>query len=107
MGGQDKKSLSPIRTKTWRQIEIEFGPETLNVKVPPTCCILTMQEMPHLTHTRDAVWSALSQPIGCDSLSSVIENKDGRPGDLTVSIAVSDITRPVPYRALAIRPCPM
>jgi nickel-dependent lactate racemase len=98
MPGQDRRSLSSTRMKTWRQIEIEFGPETLNVKVPPTCSILTMQEIPHVTHPREAVREALSQPIGCGSLSSVIHNKDGRPGNLTVAIAVSDITRPVPYR---------
>lgn len=83
--------------KRWKEIEIVFGQSSLNVKVPPQTEILTMRDLHPLPDPQTAVENALRYPIGAPPLGELVRIK-GSTGSLTVAIAVSDITRPVPYR---------
>ena len=85
-------------TKDWKQIEVEFGDDFLDISVPPECEILQMKKMLPLTQSKQEIANALNNPIGSAHLSEVIQSK-GKPVDeITVCVTVSDITRPAPYR---------
>ncbi len=93
-----KKAVKKIDTKGWKNIPVEFGQNVLEVSVPPTCVQLTMKEVPALSDPGAAFEKAFSSPVGSPSLEEIIRKKDKRPEELSVAIAVSDITRPVPYK---------
>jgi nickel-dependent lactate racemase len=85
-------------TKDWKQIEVEFGDDFLDISVPPQCEILQMKKMLPLTQSKQEITNALNNPIGSAHLSEIIQSK-GKPVDeITVCVTVSDITRPAPYR---------
>lgn len=85
-------------TKDWKQIEVEFGDDFLDISVPPQCEILQMKKMLPLTQSKQEIANALNNPIGSAHLSEIIHSK-GKPVDeISVCVTVSDITRPAPYK---------
>ncbi len=96
---RDFKKLSrSIDTKDWKSVEVEFGRETIAVRIPPDSAELTMKNVSVLPDPQEGIEEALSRPIGSPSLEEIIRKKEKLPEEMTVAIAVSDITRPVPYR---------
>jgi lactate racemase len=85
-------------TANWKEIPVEYGTETLKVRVPRDCAIIGMKEIAILTDPRAAYEEALSHPIGCPPLAEIIRHKGKPAAELTAAVTVSDITRPVPYR---------
>jgi len=93
-----KKAMKKVDTKDWRPIPVEFGKEVLEVSVPPDCVELTMKDIPPLPDPRRAIEEALDHPIHSPPLEEIIRKKGKPPEGIHVAIAVSDITRPVPYK---------
>ncbi len=93
-----KKALKKIDTKDWKKISVEFGRNFLEVSVPPTCVELSMKEVPAVSGPGAALEKAFSNPVGSPPLEEIIRNKGKPAQELSVAIAVSDITRPVPYK---------
>jgi nickel-dependent lactate racemase len=83
---------------TWKEISVEYGAETLKIRVPPDCAIIGMKEIPVIPNPRAAFEEALSNPIGSPPLAEIIRGKGKPAAELTAAVTVSDITRPVPYR---------
>ncbi len=96
---RDFKKLSrSIDTKDWKPVDVEFGKETIVVRIPPDSAELTMKNVSVLPDPQEGIEEALSRPIGSPPLEEIIRKKEKLPEEMTVAIAVSDITRPVPYR---------
>ena len=93
-----KRALKKIDVKDWKKISVEFGRDVLEVSVPPTCVELSMKEVPALSDPGAALEKAFANPIGSPTLEEIIRTKDKSAEKLSVAIAVSDITRPVPYQ---------
>ena len=82
----------------WPPVEVEYGARTLAVRIPANCRILEMSEVPPQADPRDAIRRSIHRPIGCRPLPEILRAAGKAPGDLTVCITTSDITRPVPYK---------
>lgn len=82
----------------WRTVDVEYGDLALAVRVPESCRILEMKEVPPLRDPAGKIRDSIRNPIGSPSLAEIVRGKGKRPGDLTVCVATSDITRPVPYK---------
>ncbi len=82
----------------WKTVDVEYGDSALAVRVPENCRILEMKEVPPLPDPGGKIRDSIRNPIGSPSLAEIVRGKGKPPGDLTVCIATSDITRPVPYK---------
>src|SRR6266545_3931999 len=82
----------------WTPVEIEFGARSYEVLVPPGTRVLEMKETAPLADPATAIREALARPIGSAPLAEIVRAKRVDPSALTVAIATSDITRPVPYK---------
>lgn len=82
----------------WKEVAVEYGADAFSIRVPETCRILEMKEALPLPDPRASIIASLREPIGAKPLPEVVGSK-GKPVDqVTVCIATSDITRPVPYK---------
>jgi nickel-dependent lactate racemase len=93
-----EKNCQEVDMTGWKEIPVEYGAQTLRVRVPPGCETIGMREIPVLADPRAAFEEALSNPIGCPPLAQIVRAKARPAAELTAAITVSDITRPVPYR---------
>jgi nickel-dependent lactate racemase len=93
-----KRTIQKVDTSGWEKTSLEFGEGSLEISVPPDCLILTMTDVPVLEEPEGAIEDALSSPIGCPAIEEIIANKRKATSLITVAVAVSDITRPVPYK---------
>jgi nickel-dependent lactate racemase len=93
-----EEALSRIDTKGWKRIPLEYGHETLEIVVPADSIEISMGTVPYIDDWREEIERAFSNPIGSPKLDEIIRNKEKRPEDMTASVTVSDITRPVPYK---------
>src|SRR4030042_6600335 len=93
-----KKVIKKIDTKDWKRIQVEFGRNVLKPLVPPNCVELGIKEVSSLPDPNAAIEKAFLNPIGSPPLEEIIRKKGKSPKELSVAIAVSDITRPVPYK---------
>jgi len=57
-----------------------------------------MGAVPSIDDWQEEIERAFSNPIGSPKLEEIVKKKGKKPGDMTVSVTVSDITRPVPYK---------
>ncbi len=90
--------MMKIDTKDWKKVSVEYGRNALEIFVPPHCVELGMKEVPVLSDPPKAIEEAFLNPIGSSSLEEIIRRK-GKPSEkMSAAIAVSDITRPVPYK---------
>lgn len=85
----------------WKEVGVEYGKRELAIRVPPDCHVLEMGETTPLPDPRDAILQAIERPIGSPPLAEIVRAKAKDPAALTVCIATSDITRPVPYKGEA------
>jgi len=86
-----------IDTKNWKEIKIEYFDREFSIKVPNHCEILEMKAVPPISDPRQKIKEALDNPIASKKLEKIIEDNPKDPSSITVAIAVSDNTRPVPY----------
>jgi nickel-dependent lactate racemase len=93
-----KKVIKKIDTKDWKKVSVEFGRNILEISVPGNCAELSMKEVPILPNPQEAIEEAFVNPINSPPLEEIIRRKGKPSGEMSVSIAVSDITRPVPYK---------
>src|SRR3990172_9078090 len=84
--------------KDWKKVGVEFGQKVIEVFVPPNCVELSMKDVPVVSDPKAAIEKVMMNPIGSPPLEEIIMAKGRPPAALTVAIAVSDITRPVPYK---------
>jgi nickel-dependent lactate racemase len=96
-----ERILESADLRGWKEVGVEYGAGELAVRVPPDCRILEMREAPPLADPAGAIRQALAQPIGSPPLAEIARARPKGPGALSVCIATSDITRPVPYRGQA------
>ncbi|NWF94388.1 MAG: nickel-dependent lactate racemase [Syntrophaceae bacterium] len=92
------KAIKKIDTKEWKKVSVEFGRSAIEVLVPPNCVELTMGDVPVLPDPQKAIEEAFSNPISSPPLEEIIRKKGKPAAEISVAIAVSDITRPVPYK---------
>jgi nickel-dependent lactate racemase len=85
-------------TGNWTPVALEYGDREIEILVPPGTKTLGMREFPPLARPREEIRLSLEKPIGTAPLPAILRGKGKPPEDLTVCIATSDITRPVPYR---------
>ena len=93
-----RKVIKKIGTRDWKKVFVEFGPKVLEISVPVSCVELGMKDVPVLSDPKAAIDEAFLNPIGSRTLEEIIRKKGRPPGEIAVAIAVSDITRPVPYK---------
>jgi len=93
-----KKAIKNVDTRGWKKISIEYGSNAMDILVPLNCVELTMKDVPVLPDPQKSIEEALTNPIHSPSLEEIIRRKGKPPKEISVSIAVSDITRPVPYK---------
>src|SRR4030043_1244701 len=93
-----QKRIKKIDTKDWKKVSVEFGRNILEISVPANCAELSMKEVPILPNPQEAIEEAFVNPINSPPLEEIIHRKGKPPGEMSVAIAVSDITRPVPYK---------
>ncbi len=85
----------------WVETGVEYGTGELVVRVPPGCRTLGMRETRPLPDAGAAIREAIAHPLGSPTLGEIVAARGKSPAALTVCIATSDITRPVPYRGEA------
>jgi nickel-dependent lactate racemase len=93
-----EEALVRVDTKDWKRIPLEYGHETLEIAVPRDSVEVSMGRVPHIDDWRGEIERAFSNPIGSPRLEEIVKKKGKRPKDMVVSVTVSDITRPVPYK---------
>jgi len=81
----------------WKNINLEYSKDFLQIRVPPRCDILKMGYIPALKNPEEHIENALSNPIGSLPIKDIISSCKKSPSKVSVAIAVSDNTRPVPY----------
>jgi nickel-dependent lactate racemase len=96
-----KKAIKKTDTKGWKKVLVEFGRDAIEVSVPPHSVELTMKDVPVLPDLKGAFEEAFLNPISTPPIEEIIRRKGKPAGEMTVAIAVSDITRPVPYKGEA------
>jgi nickel-dependent lactate racemase len=98
MRPDNKKGVKKMNMKDWKKVSVEFGQNVIEISVPLHCVELSMRDVPVLTDPKAAFEEAFNHPIGSPTLEEIIRKKGKSPRDMSVAIAVSDITRPVPYK---------
>jgi len=93
-----KKAIKKIDTTNWKKVLVEFGRDVIEVLVPPGSAELTMKDVPILPDPQRAFEEAFLNPISSPSLEEIVRRKGKPSQEMVAAIAVSDITRPVPYK---------
>ena len=93
-----KKAIQKIDAQAWKRVSVEFGKDTIKVLVPPNCVELTMKDVPVVPDPRKSIEEAFLNPTSSPPLEEIIRKKGKSTQKMSVAIAVSDITRPVPYK---------
>jgi nickel-dependent lactate racemase len=93
-----KRAIQKVDTADWKKMPLEFGDGLLEVSIPPDSVILSMKDVSVLENPGGSIEDALSQPIGSPAIEAIIASKRRPASQVTVAVAVSDITRPVPYK---------
>ncbi|MDD4363834.1 MAG: lactate racemase domain-containing protein [Atribacterota bacterium] len=86
-----------IDTSNWKKIDIEYFDDFLKVEVPPNCDILQLQPTSPLREPKKDIEFAFDNPINNKTIDDLVSSHTKSAEKITVSIAVSDNTRPVPY----------
>jgi len=81
----------------WKNINLKYGKDFLQIKVPSWCDILKMGKYLSLENPEQQIENALSNPIGSPSIEDIVTSYKKPSSKISVAIAVSDNTRPVPY----------
>jgi len=86
-----------INSANWKKINIEYLDDYITLKVPPGCDILQMKKIPPLGNVKEEIEYAFEHPIHSLTIEEIVKAQKKPIDKLTVAIAVSDNTRPVPY----------
>ncbi len=86
-----------INTSNWKKINIEYLEKYITLKVPPECDILQMKPTHLLKETGKEIKNAFESPVHSQTLDEIVDSHTKPADEITVAIAVSDNTRPVPY----------
>jgi nickel-dependent lactate racemase len=76
---------------------LPFGNSRIGIDTPASTDILGIRDFPAIENVNEYVTNAFRHPIGSPPLGEIIR-KRGIPEGLRVAVALSDITRPIPYR---------
>ncbi len=98
MASDITKAIKKIDTKDWKKVSVEFGRNFLEIFVPLSCVELGVKDVPVLPDPPKAIEEAFLNPISSPALEEIIRKKRKPPKKISAAIAVSDITRPVPYK---------
>jgi len=93
-----QRTLAAADLRGWGEVAVEYGGGQLAVRVPPGCVTLGMKETTPLADPAAAIREAIARPNGSPPLAEIVRAKGKDAAAVTVCIATSDITRPVPYR---------
>jgi nickel-dependent lactate racemase len=96
-----RELLASADLRGWTEVAVEYGDRELALRVPPGTVTLGMKETAPLPDPGAALRAAIAHPTGGPPLAEIVRGKGKDPAALTVCIATSDITRPVPYRGPA------
>lgn len=96
-----KRLLAGADLRGWTEVGVEYGKREITVRVPPGCHTLGMKATHPLPDAGAAIREAIDRPVGSPTLAEIVKGKGKDPAAVTVCIATSDITRPVPYRGEA------
>ena len=88
---------SSMSNASWKKINIEYLNSYLTLKVPTNCEILKMKPTPYLQDIPKAIEQAFENPIHSKTIEEIVSTHNKSADEVTVAIAVSDNTRPVPY----------
>ncbi|MFC3040783.1 nickel-dependent lactate racemase [Virgibacillus xinjiangensis] len=72
------------------QTELLYGKENLSLNLPDDTLVIEPKNLPKMADEMEAIREALRNPIGAKPLKESVKSTD------TVSIVISDITRPTP-----------
>lgn len=72
------------------EVNLSYGKDGLNVEVPDDAVLITPKHIPGLDDEKGRAIESLRHPIGTPPLKEMVQATD------TVSIVISDITRPTP-----------
>jgi len=86
-----------MNTSDWKNINLEYGKDILEIRVPSWCDILKMGYIPALKKPEEQIENALSNPIESPPIEDIISFYKKSPSKVSIAITVSDNTRPVPY----------
>ncbi len=92
------EALKRVDTKGWKRISLEYGLHRLEVAVPGDSFEAGMGKALIIDDWQSEIDSAFSNPIGSPKLEEIIRAKGKPVAGMSAAIAVSDITRPVPYK---------
>jgi nickel-dependent lactate racemase len=98
MKAEIKRGIQGVDRAGWKTIPLEFRRGSLEISVPPDSLILSMKDVPVLADPGKSIEDALSSPIDSPTIEEIIAGRRKPPSHVTVAVAVSDITRPVPYK---------
>jgi lactate racemase len=93
--------LAAADLRGWGEVGVEYGKGEFSIRVPPGSRTLEMKETRPLPDAGAAIREAMARPLGSPTLGEIVKAKGKAPSSITVCIATSDITRPVPYRGEA------
>ncbi|MBP2077044.1 nickel-dependent lactate racemase [Oceanobacillus polygoni] len=74
--------------------DLLYGKRGISIELPDNAFLIEPKNLPKLDDEKDAIRQALRNPIGAASLKESVKSTD------TVSIVISDITRPTPNHIL-------
>jgi len=83
----------------WKAAEVECGDHAIEILVPPDTKTLGMREFAPLARPQEEIRLSLEEPVGTPPLPQILRGKGKPAAELSVCIATSDITRPVPYKS--------
>jgi len=86
-----------IDISDWKEIYIEYLDNYINLKVPLACETLQLKPISHLQNVKSKIEKAFDFPINSNTIEKIVQLKNKPVNEVTVAIAVSDNTRPVPY----------
>jgi len=86
-----------LNTSDWKKINIEYLNDYISLKVPSACETLQLEPTPALAETKKEIENAFENPVNSRTIDEIITNQSKSTDEITVAIAVSDNTRPVPY----------
>jgi nickel-dependent lactate racemase len=92
-----EKAVRQANPEGWPKVELDFGADVLEIRVPPGCATLSMNDVAVLHDPRSSIDQALAAPIGSPTIKDIVRNKMKPASEITAAVAVSDVTRPVPY----------
>lgn len=91
-------SIRGIDPAGWPSVSLEYGSASFPISVPPGTAVLSMKDAIALSNPKRSLEAALSDPIGGPPLETILLRKGKVASKMTAAIAVSDVTRPVPYQ---------